>query len=88
VVVSSDADAARDLAVEELKFYETIPSYAKVIAREGAARAADIAAVGGAEAVRRQLQRYVDAGATDLVLSSLRSDSTDPERLWEVAASI
>jgi alkanesulfonate monooxygenase SsuD/methylene tetrahydromethanopterin reductase-like flavin-dependent oxidoreductase (luciferase family) len=88
VVVSSDADAARDLALEELKFYETIPSYAKVIAREGAARAADIAAVGGAEAVRRQLQRYVDAGATDLVLSSLRSDSTDPERLWEVAASI
>jgi F420-dependent oxidoreductase-like protein len=88
VVVSSDADAARDLALEELKFYETIPSYAKVIAREGAARAADIAAVGGAEAVCRQLQRYVDAGATDLVLSSLRSDSTDPERLWEVAASI
>jgi hypothetical protein len=74
--------------VAELAFYETIPSYAKVIAREGATRAADIAAVGPAEAVRTQLQRYVDAGATDLVLSSLRSDSGDPERLWEIAASI
>jgi F420-dependent oxidoreductase-like protein len=88
VVVSADTDAARNLAVEELAFYETIPSYAKVIAREGADRAADIAAVGPAEAVRAQLQRYRDAGATDLVLSSLRSDSTDPERLWEVAASL
>jgi F420-dependent oxidoreductase-like protein len=87
VVVSADADAARNLAVEELAFYETIPSYAKVIAREGADRAADIAAVGPPDAVRKQLQRYRDAGATDLVLSSLRSDSADPERLWEVAAS-
>jgi hypothetical protein len=34
------------------------------------------------------LQRYVDAGATDVVLSSLRSDTTAPERLWEVAASL
>jgi F420-dependent oxidoreductase-like protein len=88
VVVSDDADAARSLAVEELKFYETIPSYKKVIAREGAERAADIAAVGPAELVVKHLQRYRDAGATDLVLSGLRSDSTDPERLWEVAASI
>src|SRR6185437_8410089 len=40
VVVSDDVDAARALAVQELAFYETIPSYAKVIAREGAERAA------------------------------------------------
>jgi F420-dependent oxidoreductase-like protein len=92
VVVSSGTDAATDaaksLATEELAFYETIPSYAKVIAREGADRAADIAAVGNPDAIRKQLQRYRDAGATDLVLSSLRSDSADPELLWEVAASI
>jgi F420-dependent oxidoreductase-like protein len=88
VVVSDDVDAARTLATDELAFYETIPSYAKVIAREGAHRAADIAAVGSAEAIRRQLQRYRDAGATDLVLSQLRSDPADPERLWDVAASL
>jgi hypothetical protein len=88
VVVSDDVEAARTLAIEELAFYEQIPSYAKVIAREGVARAADIAAVGSAEAIRRHLQRYRDAGATDLVLTSLRSDTGDPERLWELAASI
>jgi F420-dependent oxidoreductase-like protein len=88
VVVSDDAAAARTLATEELAFYETIPSYAKVITREGVGRAADIAAVGSAAAIGTQLQRYRDAGATDLVLSQLRSDPADPERLWEVAASL
>lgn len=88
VVVSDDADAARAVATEELKFYETIPSYATVIAREKADRAVDLAAIGPADAVRNQLQRYLDAGATDLVLSPMRSNSTDPQRLWEVAASI
>jgi F420-dependent oxidoreductase-like protein len=88
VVVSDDVDAARDLAVEELAFYETIPSYAKVIAREGVERAADIAAIGSAAAVAKQLRRYVDAGATDLVLSQLRTDTNGPERLWEVAAAL
>lgn len=87
-VVSADADAAKALATEELTFYETIPSYAKVIAREGVGRASDIAAVGPADAVHAQLRRYLDAGATDLVLTQMRSDTTDPERLWEVAASI
>jgi F420-dependent oxidoreductase-like protein len=92
VVVSSDTDAATDAArsaaAEELAFYESIPSYARVIAREGVNQAGDLAAVGPADAVRKQLQRYLDAGATDLVLSPLRSSSVDPERLWEVAASI
>jgi F420-dependent oxidoreductase-like protein len=88
VVVSDDADAARTLATGDLAFYEAIPSYAKVIAREGADRASDIAALGTPDAIRKQLQRYRDAGATDLVLSSLRSDSADPERLWEIAASL
>jgi F420-dependent oxidoreductase-like protein len=88
VVVSDDVESARTLASEELSFYETIPSYATVIAREKADRAVDLAAVGPADAVRNQLQRYLDAGATDLVLSPMRSNTADPERLWEIAASI
>jgi F420-dependent oxidoreductase-like protein len=88
VVVADDADAARTLAAEELKFYETIPSYATVIAREKADSAVDLAAIGSADAIRAQLQHYLDAGATDLVLSPMRSDPADPERLWEIAASI
>jgi hypothetical protein len=38
--------------------------------------------------VRKQLQRYRAAGATDLVLSPLRGVEADRQRLWEVAASL
>jgi F420-dependent oxidoreductase-like protein len=88
-LVSGDVDAARALAAQQLSFYETIPSYQKVIAREGVASAADLAAVGPAESVRRQLRGYLDAGATDVVLSPLdRADAAVAEEIWAVAASL
>jgi F420-dependent oxidoreductase-like protein len=88
-LVSDDVDAARNFAAEQLSFYETIPSYQKVIAREGIASAAELAAVGSAESVRRQLQSYLDAGATDVVLSALeRTDASVAEELWAVAAEL
>jgi len=88
VVVSDDEDEARRVANEELAFYESIPSYATVIAREKADKAGDLAAVGPATKVAAQLRRYLDAGATDLVLAPMRSDASDPEHLWEVAAAL
>jgi hypothetical protein len=45
--------------------------------------------VGSTESVRRQLQSYLDAGATDVVLSGLAWTNTAvAEELWSVAASI
>lgn len=89
VIVSDDVDAARTFAAERLGFYETIPSYQKVLAREEVAGAADLAAVGTAESVRRQLQSYLDAGATDVVLSGLAwTRAADTEELWALAASL
>jgi F420-dependent oxidoreductase-like protein len=89
VLVSDDVDAAMKWAAEQLSFYETIPSYQKVIAREGVASAVEVAAIGSAQSVARQLQRYRDAGATDIVLIPL--DRTDPdvaEEIWAVAATL
>jgi F420-dependent oxidoreductase-like protein len=88
-VVSDNVKAARGFAAEKLRFYEAIPSYMNVIAREGVASAADLAAVGSAESVRRQLQSYLDAGATDVVLSPLAwTGAAEAEELWAVAASL
>ena len=85
----NDIDAGRDLAARQLSFYETIPSYRRVIAREGVDNVAELAAVGGSDAVARRLQTYLDAGATDVVLSPLdRSESADREAVWAVAASL
>jgi hypothetical protein len=60
-----------------------------VIAREGVASAVDLAAVGSAALVRRQLQSYLDAGATDLLLSPLAwADTAAAEELCALAASL
>jgi alkanesulfonate monooxygenase SsuD/methylene tetrahydromethanopterin reductase-like flavin-dependent oxidoreductase (luciferase family) len=87
-LVSDDVDSAKSFAAERLSFFETIPSYQKVIAREGVARAADLAAVGSAESVRLALQSYLDAGATDVVLTGLGwTDAAAADELWALAAS-
>jgi F420-dependent oxidoreductase-like protein len=87
VLVSDDIDGARQQAAEQLALYATIPSYQKVIAREGVESITDLAAVGPADTVVRELKRYLDAGATDVVLSPL--DRTKPsEELWRLAASL
>jgi hypothetical protein len=85
VHLTSDVAAAREVAERELAFYATIPSYQNVIDREGAASLADLAALGDAEAIARTVQRYRDAGATDIVLSPLDRAAPDPA-LWELAA--
>jgi alkanesulfonate monooxygenase SsuD/methylene tetrahydromethanopterin reductase-like flavin-dependent oxidoreductase (luciferase family) len=89
VLVTDDVDAGRAIAEEHLGFYAGIPSYQKVIAREGVESIADLAAVGSAESVRSQVQRYLDAGATDVVLNPIdRSDRAAARLMWEVAATI
>jgi hypothetical protein len=60
-----------------------------VIAREDVVSIADLAAIGPEDAVLRQLRRYRDAGATDVVISPLdRSDSVDHEALWRLTAAL
>ncbi|MDT0447433.1 LLM class flavin-dependent oxidoreductase, partial [Streptomyces johnsoniae] len=84
-LVADDADAARSAAAQQLAFYETILSYQKVIAREQVSSVAELAAVGSAAQVREQLQRYLDAGATDVALSPIRTEPEDLAALWAVA---
>jgi F420-dependent oxidoreductase-like protein len=89
VLVTDDVDAGLALAADALSFYATIPSYQKVIAREGVDSVAELAAVGPADVVRTQLRRYVDAGATDLVLSPLRgTEDVGRQALWALAGSL
>src|SRR5947209_1009394 len=89
VLLSEDVDDARTLAAPQLSFYETIPSYRNVIAREGVGSVVDLAALGPEESVVRQLRRYRDAGATDVVISPLdRSSSADREALWRLTAAL
>jgi F420-dependent oxidoreductase-like protein len=88
-VVTDDPDPVRAAAVASLGFYDAVPSYAKVIAEEGVARAADLALIGDEDAVAAGLRRYRDAGADEVVLAQtdLGGDAAR-RRTWALAGSL
>ncbi len=89
VLVTDDRDAGLAAARAALSFYDTIPSYQKVVAREGLTSAADLAIVGSHDEVLEKLSAYRDAGATDVVISPLkRDDPVELEALRRVAAAL
>jgi F420-dependent oxidoreductase-like protein len=93
VLLTGSSDAAlaagQEKAAAELGFYDSIPSYQRIITREGLSGAAGLAVVGPPERVARQLAGYRDAGATGIVVSPLdRDDRVALEDLWAVAAEV
>jgi alkanesulfonate monooxygenase SsuD/methylene tetrahydromethanopterin reductase-like flavin-dependent oxidoreductase (luciferase family) len=85
-VVTDDAATARDRVSAALGFYDSIPSYRKVITAEGLSHAADLLIAGDEEVVVAGLQRYFDAGATEVMLT--HTDLFEREervRTWNVA---
>ncbi|MEV3902692.1 TIGR03564 family F420-dependent LLM class oxidoreductase [Mycobacterium sp. NPDC050551] len=89
VFVTEDRGSVQEAVAAELDFYNAIPSYQKILARENVSGAVELAAVGPAESVLRQLRRYLDAGATDVVLAPVGPvDDRARQALWSVAASL
>jgi len=68
-IVTSDLDGARRVAEEHLGKYQSIPSYRRVLDREGVNRAADLAIMGAEATVAATIRSYFDAGATDVVFT-------------------
>lgn len=68
-LVTDDVDAGRAAAENAMSFYDAIPSYQRVVAGEGLDRAAELVLVGSAAEVRAGIQRYYDAGATEVVVT-------------------
>jgi alkanesulfonate monooxygenase SsuD/methylene tetrahydromethanopterin reductase-like flavin-dependent oxidoreductase (luciferase family) len=48
----------------------------------------DLAGIGSSEQVAERLRAYLAAGATDVVLSPLRTEQADLEALWVLAGNI
>jgi len=66
VSVTDDPDAARVEAEAVFAIYGTLPSYRAMLDREGAAGPGDVALVGDEDTVRQGIERYAEAGVTDL----------------------
>ncbi|MDM2174325.1 TIGR03564 family F420-dependent LLM class oxidoreductase [Mycobacteroides abscessus] len=69
VVVTSEPERVRALAIEDMAFYENIPSYRKVLDAEGVQHTGELAIIGDEQHVATELQRYFDAGATEVFAS-------------------
>lgn len=65
VCVTSDVSGAQARANEAFAIYPTLPSYAAMLEREGAATAAEVAYIGSAEQVRDGIGRLAETGATE-----------------------
>ncbi|HEY2207462.1 MAG TPA: TIGR03564 family F420-dependent LLM class oxidoreductase [Pseudonocardia sp.] len=88
-VVTHDTGRARAVAAEQMAFYDRVPSYQAVVAREGLATAAELLVAGDEDTVAAQLRRYTDAGATEVTLAQtdLTGDG-DRLRTWRLAGEL
>jgi F420-dependent oxidoreductase-like protein len=74
VAVVTDVDKARERAARLFSAYETIPTYQRILGRGAGSSPVDVAVIGAQAQVRERLQRFADAGATDLCASVLGLD--------------
>ena len=77
VSVTDRPDEVRSFISEILVGYDTLPSYRAMLDREGAARAGDVAIIGGEDEVREGLARYAEAGATDFAAVEIGLDGDE-----------
>ncbi|MET9556257.1 TIGR03564 family F420-dependent LLM class oxidoreductase [Streptomyces sp. NPDC006645] len=88
-VVTDDVDTVRATATEALAFYEQVPSYARVIELSGGTRASDVAVIGDERTVAAAVQRYRDAGATEVVFAGTEiAGDADRRRTWDLLGQL
>ncbi len=78
VLVTDDADAARQRAARAFAIYGQLPSYRAMLDREGAEGPADVALIGDEDTVADAIARMGEAGATDFLAVEFGID--EPER--------
>jgi F420-dependent oxidoreductase-like protein len=79
VSVTHDPDAARAWLTATYGLAKTLPSYRAVLDREGVSEVGETAIVGDETAVRQEIERYSEAGATELLAVAIGSPA-DQER--------
>lgn len=88
VALTHAPEAAREKINAELTIYGQLPSYRAMLDREGAAGPADVAIVGDENAARGALDRYRNAGVTDLNAVIMHVDDGAYERTVDFLADM
>jgi len=89
IVTNNDEEtaAARKWANKALAIYPQLPSYRAVMDREGAAEAADLVLIGDADTVRAGIERYADAGTTEVAMNLIGTPEQN-NQCWDLLGSM
>jgi F420-dependent oxidoreductase-like protein len=88
-VVTSDIEATREKALQQMAFYDQVPSYQRIVGLAGATRAGELAVIGDEKQVAAEVRRFFDAGATEVVLTQTDFNGrADQLRTFEVLGSL
>ncbi|TDB86418.1 LLM class flavin-dependent oxidoreductase [Actinomadura sp. 7K534] len=87
VCVTGDAAEARSHIHRVLGANDALPSYRKVLAREGVDGVAQLAIVGSPGEVARRIDAFAESGVTDFAAHPLAKSDVDTERTWEFLAA-
>ena len=87
VWITDDLERARERSNIQLAIYGQLPSYRAMLDREGMETPADMVLMGDPDTVRVGLDRYRDAGTTEIMLNVLGSGES-LEAAWELAESL
>lgn len=88
IVLTRDTDASYEALSQLMKAYRHIPSYSKMLDREGADQPWDIALVGDESELRIRLKQLQDIGVTDLNAFCMPSDEGALTRTMAFLASV
>ncbi|MFC5235237.1 LLM class flavin-dependent oxidoreductase [Pseudonocardia zijingensis] len=68
-VVTSDVEGVRERAAAHMAFYDDVPAAQISMRREGVAHAHELAVIGDEETVAAAIERYAEAGATEVSIA-------------------
>jgi F420-dependent oxidoreductase-like protein len=86
--VTDDPDAVRTRSATEQGLYASLPAYQHMMQAEGVEGPADLVIAGDEETVARGIQRYADAGATDVRVTILSGTTAERNRTRAVLRSL
>jgi alkanesulfonate monooxygenase SsuD/methylene tetrahydromethanopterin reductase-like flavin-dependent oxidoreductase (luciferase family) len=88
VCVTDDPDAVRTRSATEQGLYASLPAYQHMMQAEGVEGPADLVIAGDEETVALGIQRYADAGATDVRVTILSGTTAERNRTRAVLRSL
>lgn len=86
--IVGEAERVKGTSDARLAFYATLPSYRTGLDREGATGPADVSLVGDEGTVRKRLERFADAGATDFSAVEFATNDEEAQRTRDLLRAI